>query len=144
MASRNKVELLGYVGDTPDARFMPDGTAVTVISLATNQRWKNKAGEQKERTDWHRVIFYRGLAETVAKYVKKGAQLLVDGRIQYRDYEKDGETHYITEIIANEFQFLDKKQEEQESVEKSATTKKPRAKAAQAAEKAIDPDDIPF
>lgn len=110
MASRgiNKVILVGNVGQDPETRYMPNGGAVTNLSLATSETWKDKnSGEQQERTEWHRVVFYQRLAEIVAEYVKKGSKLYVEGRLQTRSWEQDGVKRYSTEIIANDMQMLD-------------------------------------
>jgi single-strand DNA-binding protein len=112
VASRgiNKVILVGNVGKDPETRYMPNGEAVTNLTLATSDSWKDKnTGEQKEQTEWHRVTFYRRLAEIVAEYVKKGSKLYVEGRLQTRSWEQDGVKRYATEIIANEMQMLDGK-----------------------------------
>lgn len=110
MASRgiNKVILVGNVGQDPETRYMPNGNAVTNISLATSETWKDKnTGEQQERTEWHRITFYQRLAEIVAEYVRKGSKLYVEGRLQTRSWEQDGVKRYATDIIANEMQMLD-------------------------------------
>jgi len=96
------------VGQDPETRYMPNGGAVTNLSLATSETWKDKnTGEQQERTEWHRVVFYQRLAEIVAEYVKKGSKLYVEGRLQTRSWEQDGVKRYSTEIIANDMQMLD-------------------------------------
>ena len=110
VASRgiNKVILVGNVGGDPETRYMPNGNAVTNITLATSETWKDKNnGEQQERTEWHRITFYQRLAEIVAEYVKKGSKLYVEGRLQTRSWEQDGIKRYATDIIANEMQMLD-------------------------------------
>jgi len=110
VASRgiNKVILVGNVGADPETRYMPNGNAVTNITLATSETWKDKnTGEQQERTEWHRVTFYQRLAEIVAEYVRKGSKLYVEGRLQTRSWEQDGIKRYATDIIANEMQMLD-------------------------------------
>jgi len=110
VASRgvNKVILVGNVGGDPETRYMPNGNAVTNITLATSETWKDKnTGEQQERTEWHRVTFYQRLAEIVAEYVRKGSKLYVEGRLQTRSWEQDGVKRYATDIIANEMQMLD-------------------------------------
>ena len=110
MASRgvNKVIVVGNVGGDPETRYMPNGNAVTNITLATSETWKDKnTGEQQERTEWHRITFYQRLAEIVAEYVKKGSKLYVEGRLQTRSWEQDGIKRYATDIIANEMQMLD-------------------------------------
>jgi single-strand DNA-binding protein len=110
MASRgiNKVILVGNVGQDPETRYMPSGGAVTNLSIATSDSWKDKnTGEQQERTEWHRVVFYQRLAEIVAEYVKKGSKIYVEGSLRTNSWEKDGIKRYTTEIIANEMQMLD-------------------------------------
>ncbi|MDT8399402.1 MAG: single-stranded DNA-binding protein [Pseudomonadales bacterium] len=110
MASRgiNKVILVGNVGGDPETRYMPNGNAVTNITLATSETWKDKnTGQQQERTEWHRITFYQRLAEIVAEYVRKGSKLYVEGRLQTRSWEQDGIKRYATDIIANEMQMLD-------------------------------------
>jgi single-strand DNA-binding protein len=104
----NKVILIGNLGRDPEVRYMPNGQAVANVTLATSEAWKDKnTGEQQERTEWHRVVFYRRLAEIAGEYLKKGSRVYVEGKLQTRKWEKDGATHYTTEIIANEMQMLD-------------------------------------
>ena len=110
MAGRgvNKVILVGNIGKDPETRYMPNGDAVTNVTLATSESWKDKnTGEQKELTEWHRVTFYRKLAEIVAEYVKKGSKLYVEGALRTRSWEQDGVKKYSTEIIASDMQMLD-------------------------------------
>ncbi len=100
MASVNKVILVGNLGADPDVRYMPNGDQVTTVRLATTESWKDKnSGEKREITEWHRVVFYRKLAEIVGQYTKKGSQLYVEGRIRTRKWQdKDGQDRYTTEI----------------------------------------------
>ncbi|MGA9853607.1 MAG: single-stranded DNA-binding protein [Gammaproteobacteria bacterium] len=103
----NKVILIGNLGADPEVRYMPSGGAVANIRIATSESWKDKeSGEQKERTEWHRIVFYQRLAEIVGEYLKKGSQVYIEGRLRTRTYEKDGQTHYSTEIIADNMQML--------------------------------------
>lgn len=107
MASINKVILIGNLGRDPETRFLPSGSAVANISIATTDTWKDKtSGEKKEATEWHRVVFFGRLAEIVGEYLKKGSQVYVEGRLQTRKYEKDGQDHYSTEIIADTMKML--------------------------------------
>lgn len=110
MASRgvNKVILVGNVGNDPEFRVMPNGNGVANVSIATSESWKDKtSGEQKEKTEWHRVVFFNRLAEIVEQYVKKGSKLYIEGRLQTRSWEQDGVKRYTTEIVASEMQMLD-------------------------------------
>jgi single-strand DNA-binding protein len=103
----NKVILVGNLGADPETRYMPSGDAVTNIRIATSESWKDKqTGEQQERTEWHRITFYKRLAEIAAEYLRKGSQVYVEGRLRTRTYEKEGQTHYSTEIIADSMQML--------------------------------------
>jgi single-strand DNA-binding protein len=107
MASINKVILIGNLGRDPETRFLPSGSAVANISVATTDTWKDKtSGEKKEATEWHRVVFFGRLAEIAGEYLKKGSQVYVEGRLQTRKYEKDGQDHYSTEIIADTMKML--------------------------------------
>lgn len=103
----NKVILVGSVGKDPEVKYMPSGSAVCNLTLATNEQWKDKkTGEKQERTEWHRLTFYARLAEIVGEYVKKGTQLYAEGKLQTREWEKDGQKHYSTEIIVSQMQLL--------------------------------------
>ena len=108
MASVNKVILVGNLGADPETRFMPNGDAVANVRLATTESWKDKStGEKREITEWHRVVFYRKLAEIVGQYLKKGSAVYVEGRIRTRKWQdKEGQERYTTEIEANEMQML--------------------------------------
>lgn len=113
MAGINKVILVGRLGQDPEVRYMPDGTAVTNFSIATSDEWKDKqTGEKKERTEWHRIVAWRGLGEICGKYLSKGRQVYVEGKLQTRSWEKDGVTRYSTEIVATDVQFLGGMREE--------------------------------
>jgi single-strand DNA-binding protein len=108
MAGVNKVIVIGNLGQDPEIRYMPDGTAVANFSVATSDTWKDKqTGEKKERTEWHRIVAWRQLGELCGKYLSKGRKVYVEGKLQTRSWEKDGVTRYTTEIVANDVQFLD-------------------------------------
>ena len=105
----NKVILVGNLGQDPDARAMPNGNPVTNISVATSNAWKDKdSGEQKERTEWHRVVFFNRLAEVAGDYLKKGEKVYIEGELRTKEWEKEGQKHFTTEIIASEMQMLGK------------------------------------
>ena len=112
MASVNKEILVGNIGADPESRYMPNGDAVVNIRLATTESWKDKAsGEKKELTEWHRVVFYRKLAEIAGQYLKKGSQVYIEGRIRTRKWQdKDGQDRYTTEVEANEMQMLGRRE----------------------------------
>ena len=104
----NKVILVGNLGNDPDVKYTADGRAIANISLATTDSWKDKnTGEQQDRTEWHRVVFFNRLAEIVSEYLKKGAQVYVEGRLQTRKWQdQSGADRYTTEIVASEMQML--------------------------------------
>jgi len=105
----NKVIIVGNCGQDPETRFMPSGGAVTNLSLATSESWKDKnTGDQQERTEWHRVVFFNRLAEIAGEYVKKGSKLYIEGSLRTRKWQgQDGQDRYTTEIVASEMQMLD-------------------------------------
>ena len=107
MASVNKVILIGNLGRDPETRYMSNGDAVTNISLATTEIWKDKNGEKQEKTEWHRVAFYRKLAEIAGEYLKKGRPVYVEGRLETRKWtDKNGMERFTTEIIATDMKML--------------------------------------
>ena len=107
MASINKVILVGNLGQDPEVKYMPSGGAVTNISIATTDSWKDKAtGEKKENTEWHRVVFFNRLAEIVGEYLRKGSQVYIEGNLRTRSWEDNGVKRYSTEIVAREMQML--------------------------------------
>ena len=107
MASVNKVILVGNLGRDPETRYMPDGGAITNISVATTEVWKDKNGEKQEKTEWHRVAFFGKLAEIAGEYLKKGSQVYIEGRLQTRKWQdKEGQDKYTTEIVCDTMQML--------------------------------------
>jgi single-strand DNA-binding protein len=114
MASVNKVIIVGNLGKDPETRYMPSGDAQTSCSVATTDKWKDKAsGEQKEATEWHRIAFFGKLAEIAGQYLKKGSQVYIEGKLKTRKWtDKDGIEKYSTEIIADSMQMLGNKPEE--------------------------------
>ena len=108
MASINKVILVGNLGRDPETRYMPEGGAVTNVSIATTDTWKDKtSGEKKEATEWHRVVFFNRLAEIAGEYLKKGSQVYVEGRLRTRKWQdKEGQDKYTTEIVCDTMQML--------------------------------------
>ena len=107
----NKVIIMGNLGQDPDTRYMPSGSAVTQISVATNRSWKDKdSGEQKDETSWHRCVAYGKTAEIIAEHFTKGRKILIEGRLKYGSYEKDGVTRYTTDIVIDRFEFVEKRE----------------------------------
>lgn len=136
MASLNKVQLIGNVGQDPDLRSTPSGAAVCNFSVATNKKGKDG---QPDRTEWHRCVAWNKTAEAVHKYVRKGDPVYVEGELQTRKYEKDGQTHYSTEVIAWTVLFL-KGKRDAEPDERPASEYRASEKAAAP----MQDDDIPF
>jgi single-strand DNA-binding protein len=105
----NKVILVGRLGADPEVRYTPDGAMVTTFRLATDEQWKDKSGERTQRTEWHRVVAFRKLAEICGSYLSKGRLVYVEGRIQTRSWEdKEGQKRFTTEIVASNMQILDR------------------------------------
>ncbi|MGB2063534.1 MAG: single-stranded DNA-binding protein [Marinomonas gallaica] len=109
MASRgvNKVILVGNLGQDPEVRYMPNGNAAANATLATSESWKDQQGQMQERTEWHKLTFYRRLAEVVGEYLKKGSQIYVEGKLQTRKWQdQQGQDRYTTEVIVDQMQML--------------------------------------
>ena len=136
MKSLNRATLVGNVGKDPEVKYLPNGTMVTKFSLATNERYKDKADEWVDKTEWHNVVAWAKLAEIAEKYVKKGHQLFVEGQIQTRSWDKDGVKHYMTEINAKDLILLGGKG--------GADEGKTENKQAVTPQQPITDDDIPF
>ena len=104
----NKVILVGNLGKDPEVRYMPSGSAACNFTIATSEQWKDKqTGEKQERTEWHNVAMFGRLAEIAGEYLKKGSKVYIEGSLRTSDWERDGQKHYRTEIIAREMQMLD-------------------------------------
>lgn len=107
MASVNKIILIGNLGKDPETRYLTNGDAVTNITVATTETWKDKSGEKVEKTEWHRVTLYRKLAEIAGEYLKKGRPVYIEGRLETRKWtDKAGVERYTTDIIASELKML--------------------------------------
>ncbi len=155
----NKVILVGNVGVDPDVRHMPNGNAVTTLSIATSETWKDKqTGDKQERTEWHRVVCFNRLGEIAGEYIRKGSKLYVEGSLRTRKWQDpQGQDRYTTEIIASDLQMLDSKggaggyddmqsmpqSQQQNSPRTPAASQKPATQTAQDAFDELD-DDIPF
>ena len=108
MASVNKVIIIGNLGKDPEVRYMPSGSAICTVTVATSRQWKDKtSGERQEETEWHRITFFDRMAEIAGEYLKKGRPVYVEGRLKTRKYtDKDGVEKYSTEIVATDMQLL--------------------------------------
>jgi|TARA_B110001454_G_scaffold109095_1_gene102521 single-strand DNA-binding protein len=135
--SLNKVILIGNLGQDPEARFTPQGTAVTNLSVATNEAWKDQSGELQERTEWHKIVLYGRMAETASEYMKKGQMVYVEGRLHTREWEDQNQVkRRTTEIRCDNFTMLGKRSDSSgSSQEKSTETQKPDSS---------EDDDLPF
>ncbi len=115
MSGLNRVMIIGNLGRNPEVTYTQSGVAVAKIAVATSETWNDKnTGEKRENTEWHRITFFGKQAETIGKYMAKGSQIYVEGRLQTSQYEKDGITLYSTDIIANNFQFIGGKKQDQQ------------------------------
>jgi single-strand DNA-binding protein len=142
----NKVILIGNLGADPETRYMPSGSAVTNLRLATSDSWKDKqSGEQQERTEWHRVAMFGRLAEIAAEYLRKGSQVYIEGSLRTRKWQdKDGNDRYSTEIVANEMQMLGGRADQSAPARSShAGSRDAGAAVAEGPPDEFD-DDIPF
>ena len=103
--SLNKVQLIGHLGKDPEVKFMQSGQAMAKFSLATNRVW-DKDGQKQEKTDWHNIVIFGKLAEVAGQWLSKGKQVYLEGRLETRNYDKDGQKHYMTEVIVSEMIML--------------------------------------
>lgn len=146
MKGLNQVNLIGTLGRDPDVRYMPSGSAVANIAIATNETWKDKeTGEKKERTDWHNLTFFGKLAEIAQQYLNKGDRIHVRGKLRTDMYEKEGQKHYATKIHVEDMLMLSPPKNGQTGAEQAQRPAAQRAEPAQAAmaDDGFD-DDIPF
>ena len=118
----NKVIIIGNLGQDPEVKYMPNGNAVTNVTIATSESWKDKnTGEQQNKTEWHRVVFFRRLAEIVGEYLKKGSKVYIEGKLQTRKWQdQSGNDRYTTEIVAHEMQMLDSRGGGQSNADRQA------------------------
>jgi single-strand DNA-binding protein len=141
----NKVILIGNVGGDPETRYMPNGNAVTNITLATTDSWKDKqTGQLQERTEWSRIVFFGKVAEIAGEYLRKGSQCYIEGRLQTREWEKDGVKRYTTEIVVDmngTLQLLGGKPDSQQSQPRQQQAQRPQQTQRQADNSMPDYDD---
>ncbi|MGC8803937.1 MAG: single-stranded DNA-binding protein [Bacteroidales bacterium] len=136
--SVNKVILIGNVGKDPEVRYIENGVPVCTLPVATSESYVNKAGERVSSTEWHNVVLWRSLAEIAQKYIKKGTQVYIEGRIRTRSYDdKDGNKRYVTEIIANNLQLLGRRTDDAVAATTAVTSD-----AVAEAKESYPPDDF--
>ena len=144
----NKVILVGNLGNDPEHRVLPSGGGVTNISLATSESWRDKnTGDQQERTEWHRVVFFNRLSEIAAEYLRKGSKVYVEGSLRTRKWQdQSGQDRYTTEIVAQEMQMLDSRNMASDGggYQSAPAASAPAAAAADPAPIDFPEDDIPF
>lgn len=148
----NKVTLIGNLGGDPEIRHLENGTAVGRFSLATNENYKDKDGNWQTQTEWHNVVVWRELAERAEKLLKKGMQVYVDGKISYRKFAgQDGQDRYVTDIVANQFRILEKREGGSGSDMRFPTSEPttrvagvPSTPTVEVAAAAVEGDDLPF
>ncbi len=145
----NKVILIGNLGADPEVKYMPNGEAVVNMTVATGESWKDKnTGEKVEKTEWHRIVAFRRLAEIISEYLQKGSKVYVEGKLQTRKWQdKEGKDNWTTEIIANEMRMLDSRPSEQSQNRSNHGTASQQQQAAP--EQSVGPnndfdEDIPF
>lgn len=145
--SINKVILVGNVGRDPEVRHLESSVSVATFTLATSETYTNKSGEKVTQTEWHNIVCWRGLATVVEKYVRKGMQLYIEGRIRTRSYDQDGVKKYVTEINADDLQMLGRRAEgpgvesNSQSMERSVSAEENSASNGQVDNNV---DDLPF
>jgi len=139
----NKVILVGNLGKDPETKHLPNGDAIVNFSIATTERWKDKnTGERQSKSEWHKIVAFRKIADICANYLKKGSKIYLEGKLQTRDWEdKDGKKCYMTEIIANEVKMLDSKKDEVKSYT-PPPIKQTQKQASQDFQ--ANTDDVPF
>ncbi|MGD2118613.1 MAG: single-stranded DNA-binding protein [Chromatiales bacterium] len=148
--SVNKVILIGNLGQDPEVRYMPNGNAVANITVATSETWKDKnTGDNQEKTEWHRVVLFRRLAEITGEYLKKGAKVYIEGKLQTRKWQdQNGADRYTTEIVADQLQMLDSRPGGGSSSYDQSRPSSSQSAGAPAPAPAMDSadfdDDIPF
>jgi single-strand DNA-binding protein len=138
MASVNKAILIGNLGNDPELRYTPSGQAVTGFRIATTDRWRDKDGQNQQRTEWHNIVAWGRQAEIANEYLKKGSPVYIEGRLQTRSWEdKDGNKRYITEIVTQRMQLLGRRGAEEEATPPSPEAETPESPGG-------EEDDLPF
>lgn len=144
VSSMNKVILIGRLGNDPELKYTPNGTAQAQISLATSEKWKDSDGNQKEKTEWHRIVAWRRQAEFVGEWLKKGQLVSIEGKLQTRSWEQDGQKKYMTEIIADNITMLGSRAEGGGGSKAGGPPKDEDAPSGSTENIDDDDDDLPF
>lgn len=142
MASLNKVILIGNLGRDPELKYTPSGVAMCTFSIATTRSWTDNDGNRQEKTEWHNIKIFQKQAEIAAEYLKKGKQVCIEGRIETRSWEQDGQKKYMTEIIAFNFFMLGKKDDSGGGFERPQSSETPPSEPEDGSTK--EDDDLPF
>ena len=141
----NKVILVGNLGQDPEVKYTAGGAAVTTLSLATSESWKDiDTGTDQEKTEWHRVVLWRRLAEIAGEYLKKGSKVYIEGQLQTRKWEQDGQTRYTTEVVGRDMQFLDSRGSSSSDSSSSYEDVNQDMSSQNLPDSGITDDDIPF
>lgn len=143
----NKVILIGNVGKDPEVRYLEGNVALARFPLATSETYRNKDGERVSQTEWHNIVLWRGLAKVAEDYVRKGQALYIEGKIRSRKYEdRDGNTRYVTEIVADNMQMLGRRADNESAASTEAGNREsePEAPAKENIEPGTETDDLPF
>ncbi len=145
MAGVNKVILVGNLGKDPEVRHLENGASVANFSIATSETYKDKNGNRQEQTEWHNVVLWRGLAEIAEKYLRKGSQIYVEGKLRTRSWQdKDGNTRYTTEVVGDQMTMLGGRSSSGNSTTDSAASNEPKKDKGSADISSDDADDLPF
>ena len=141
----NKVILIGNLGSDPEVKYTPGGAPVANFSLATNETWTDKSGERQERTEWHRLVLWRKLAEIAGQYLRKGSKIYVEGRLQTRSWDdQSGQKRYTTEVVVNDMQMLDSRGDAAAAGDELSADPGPAASDVQPFPTQDEGDDLPF
>ena len=146
MSSLNKVQIIGNLGSDPERRSLPSGEAVSSFSVATSKKWKDKSGQMREVTEWHRVVCFGNLADLTCQYLARGKKVFVEGELRTQKWEKDGIKREKTEIVARDVIFLDPagSSQNQDGYQQNAPAPRQASPASPPADDIDFDDDIPF
>lgn len=141
----NKAIVIGRLGADPEVRYTPSGSAVANFNIATNRMWKDRDGNMKEETTWHKIVLWARLAEVAKEYARKGSRVYIEGRLQTRDWEdQNGQKRYVTEIVGENFQLLDSRSESSGDSYSGSSASAPQTNFTPPEDVPSSPDDVPF